>query len=173
MNFTASADYCGDARFVQHTSIMHHINKVGPRREDAVLDVGCGSGEETAWIAQGVQSITGRYHEWLLIHRFVESTPEFLENYALRATPFQSVFLPYFAPCGTTELVCRHSQSTICFHLHRQLMSCPWWLADSLSHNMPTFPVLCILPDCWSNLSPNLPKSRCATFPWDGGVRSL
>ncbi|XP_022079790.1 uncharacterized protein LOC110973357 isoform X2 [Acanthaster planci] len=59
MNFSASDDYLGDARTTQHTIIMEHIDKLTFQPGDEVLDVGCGSGEETKTIATKVKSVTG------------------------------------------------------------------------------------------------------------------
>ncbi|XP_038051452.1 juvenile hormone acid O-methyltransferase-like [Patiria miniata] len=59
MNFSASNDYCGDGRFFQHSVIMQHIDKLELRPEDTVLDVGCGTGEETKSMAGKVKSVTG------------------------------------------------------------------------------------------------------------------
>ncbi|XP_022079794.1 uncharacterized protein LOC110973357 isoform X4 [Acanthaster planci] len=59
MNFSASEDYRGDGRVVQRILIMQHIDKVTFQPGDEVLDVGCGSGEETKTIATKVKSVTG------------------------------------------------------------------------------------------------------------------
>ncbi|XP_038074417.1 ubiquinone biosynthesis O-methyltransferase-like [Patiria miniata] len=59
MNFSASTDYHGDGRYMQHVNTMQHIHKITFRPEDAVLDVGCGTGEETKSIAGKVKSVTG------------------------------------------------------------------------------------------------------------------
>ena len=59
MNFSASDEYRGDGRVVQHSVIMQHIGKLTFRPGDEVLDVGCGSGEETKMIASVVKGVTG------------------------------------------------------------------------------------------------------------------
>ncbi|XP_022079789.1 uncharacterized protein LOC110973357 isoform X1 [Acanthaster planci] len=59
MNFSASDDYHGESRIVQHSVFMQHIDKVTFQPGDEVLDVGCGSGEETKTIATKVRSVTG------------------------------------------------------------------------------------------------------------------
>ena len=59
MNVSASSDYHGDGRYVQHSVIMRNIDKLTFKPEDDVLDVGCGTGEETKIIAAKVRSVTG------------------------------------------------------------------------------------------------------------------
>ena len=55
MNFSATSDYNGDGRFLQHASIMLNISKLTFRPDDDVLDVGCGTGNETKSIAAMVK----------------------------------------------------------------------------------------------------------------------
>ena len=61
MNFSASADYLGEGRYLQRRSVKQYIHMLTFRAEDEVLDVGCGSGEETRAIAKKVKSVTGNY----------------------------------------------------------------------------------------------------------------
>ncbi|XP_033632674.1 juvenile hormone acid O-methyltransferase-like [Asterias rubens] len=59
MNFSASSDYCGDARISQHTVITHNKKKLTFSPEDTVLDAGCGTGEDTKLTALKVGKVTG------------------------------------------------------------------------------------------------------------------
>ena len=59
MNFTASNDYYGDGRYIQREMTQRHIGKLLFRTDDDVLDVGCGTGEETKSVAANVRSVTG------------------------------------------------------------------------------------------------------------------
>ena len=60
MNFLASQDYTGQARYVQRYMVERNIGKLTFSPDDDVLDVGCGTGEETKSIAAKVRSVTGR-----------------------------------------------------------------------------------------------------------------
>ena len=54
---------------MQHVAFMENIGKLTLGPEDAVLDVGCGTGEETKFLASKVKSVTGL--TFLLLSLFV------------------------------------------------------------------------------------------------------
>ena len=60
MNFSAAADYNGDGRYRQRESTRRFINKLTFRADDVVLDVGCGTGEDTIEMAKHVSNIIGK-----------------------------------------------------------------------------------------------------------------
>ena len=83
MNFKAVRDYLGDGTYVQRELTRRCIHKLTFRADDVVLDVGCGTGEETKDIAQLVQSVTGtttvinmrtQIFRWLKVCSFICNT---------------------------------------------------------------------------------------------------
>ncbi|XP_038072236.1 juvenile hormone acid O-methyltransferase-like [Patiria miniata] len=58
MNFSASKDYQSDGRYYQHAVIVRNLDKLTFRPEDVIIDVGCGTGEETKALARKVHSVT-------------------------------------------------------------------------------------------------------------------
>ena len=60
MNFSASSDYCGDARVILQAIITPNKKKLTLSPEDTVLDVGCGTGEDTKLTALKVGKVTGQ-----------------------------------------------------------------------------------------------------------------
>ena len=59
MNFSAAADYSGDGRYIQREFTRRFISKLTFRADDVVLDVGCGTGEDTIEMAKHVSNVTG------------------------------------------------------------------------------------------------------------------
>ena len=61
MNFSATSDYNKeDGHFIQHGLTMRNISKLAFQPSDEVLDVGCGTGNVTKYIAKQVKRVTGR-----------------------------------------------------------------------------------------------------------------
>ncbi|XP_033629255.1 demethylmenaquinone methyltransferase-like isoform X2 [Asterias rubens] len=60
MNFSATSDYNKeDGHFIQHGLTMRNISKLAFQPSDEVLDVGCGTGNVTKYIAKQVKRVTG------------------------------------------------------------------------------------------------------------------
>ena len=59
MNFKASREYLGDATYSQREFTRQFIHKLTFRADDVVLDVGCGTGEDTIEMAKHVSNVTG------------------------------------------------------------------------------------------------------------------
>ena len=60
MNFKASREYLGDATYSQREFTRQFIHKLTFRADDVVLDVGCGTGEDTIEIAKHVSNVIGK-----------------------------------------------------------------------------------------------------------------
>ena len=65
MNFSACSDYCGDARVILQLIITPNKKKLTFSPEDTVLDVGCGTGEDTKLTALKVGKVTGQLRKGL------------------------------------------------------------------------------------------------------------
>ncbi|XP_038072235.1 juvenile hormone acid O-methyltransferase-like [Patiria miniata] len=83
MNFSAAKNYEGDGRFFQHSIIMRNLDKLTFRPEDDVIDVGCGTGEETKALARKVNSVTGidTSEEMLAVAHANNSAPNITYNW--------------------------------------------------------------------------------------------
>lgn len=88
MNFSACSDYCGDARVILQLIITPNKKKLTFSPEDTVLDVGCGTGEDTKLTALKVGKVTGQLRKinnslWIGQTRKLVQTRRIFLNYFL------------------------------------------------------------------------------------------
>ncbi|XP_038072234.1 juvenile hormone acid O-methyltransferase-like [Patiria miniata] len=83
MNFSAIKDYKGDGRYYVHAVIVRNLDKLTFRPEDDIIDVGCGTGEETKALARKVNSATGidTSDEMLAVAHANNSAPNITYNW--------------------------------------------------------------------------------------------